>query len=159
MMRITQRAFSLPAQFEVRFVASRVLSFLPVFSAILLFFWKLHTKWFFLFAAKYVFFLILIGYLAWRRAGMERRSIETLAEKDIEFARSHAVDKVSSHVLPLIGASLIAGVIWSFMNHDARYLIPFGVLGSLLGLGLLFRWIVYERWVCSQISAVKTSST
>ncbi len=90
---------------------------------------------------------------------MERRSIETLAEKDIEFARSHAVDKVSSHVLPLIGASLIAGVIWSFMNHDARYLIPFGVLGSLLGLGLLFRWIVYERWVCSQISAVKTSST
>ena len=154
-MQRFRRAVSLPLDLELRFVASRVLMFLPVFSALLWVFWRMHTAWFPLFLAKYIFLLAIVSWSAWRRSERERFSIERYAAEDPEFARLHGFDRGKDHLLPLIGAVLIIGAAWSAGKGDVRWLLLTSILGGLLALGLLLRWLVYERWVSNQLVAVR----
>jgi hypothetical protein len=135
---------------EARFVASRVLWMFPSFAAIVAFTWAANSTRFPLMLLAHIGLLAFIAWLAYRQSDLERQSVEEWIHIDFRFAETRD-GGIRSHWLPLSGAVLITGSIWAIIRHDARWLIVVAVVGALLGVGLVLRWVVYDRWLAREI--------
>jgi hypothetical protein len=145
---------SLPDQFELRFIAGRVLRFLPVLVAAGGLGWAMNSRWAPLLLAKYFLILGLIGWISYRKAVHERIRIEGFLREDPAFSTADAVDNATSHAVPLLIAAVAGGGLWALIRGDIRWMYLAGGLGLLIGVGLLFGWLVYERWVTAQLRAL-----
>ena len=141
---------SLPDQFEMRFTAGRVLWFSPVLIAMGGLGWAMNSRLAPLLLAKYLIALGLIGWLSYRKAAHERIRIEGSLREDPAFNPGFAVDSASSHVVPLMIAILTGGGLWALIRGDVRWMYLAGGLGLLIGAGLVFQWLIYERWLIAQ---------
>jgi len=127
---------------------SRILWLLPALSSMLALAWNVHSKWFPWLLAKYVVLLAFAAWFTWRKAAETREHVERLAELDLTFARTKLSEGVRWTLL--VGA-VIAGTFWSLVRQDARWFLVMGVVVGLLAIGDGLRWLVYDRWVTSQL--------
>jgi len=110
---------------------------------VLAIFYRTGSQWLPLIAAKYVLALGFVGWRAQQRALEERRLLEQFA--------GIGIDSVYSSGVPLIAAICVLGVVLSIVSADLRWLLVVGAIGALLAIGLLLRWLVFDRWLLQQI--------
>lgn len=146
-MRRYPKLISLPDQFESRFVAGRVLWFLPVLTVLLVFFWALRTPWFPLFAGKYVLVIAFIAWQAWRKLPDEQYRVERLADSNVTTTLMFGGTRPIYELLPLGLATILCGAIWAIVRTDIRWFLVCLILGGLIGVGVVLRWLIYDRWI------------
>jgi hypothetical protein len=146
----------LPLELERRYIAGKLLEFVPLMSAIGGLALVMKSQWWALILAKYALLLLLIGWLASRRVEQERRWIEEFAELDPSFALVSFREQANSNWVPLLGAVLTLSAIHSIIDRDIRWFIVVGAIGGLLALGLGLRWLVYSRWLYRQLREIRT---
>jgi|GEM_PF-6228427 len=111
----------------------------------------MNSKWFPWLLAKYVVLLGFAIWLAWKKSAEARQHVERLAETDVAFARAVSKGNLRWTLLPMLAAAILVGSISSLVKHDARWFLVTGFFMGLLAVGEGLRWLVYERWVTSQL--------
>lgn len=134
--------------FKTRFVVGNVLCFVPVMTALLVFFASIKSRWLPLLALKYVLFLGAVAWWSHRRAGVERERIVRSDSQGeaLRFGRPFA------ELAPICGAVVLVGLGYSWSRQDIRWLVICGALGGLLMLGRLLKWFAYDRWAAAKFT-------
>lgn len=142
------KRISLPDSFEARFVLGRALFLVPVLTVLLLVFFRMESPWRILFAIKYVVAIALATGMAIKRAHQERIYVEKYHEIYLKQGFWDQTD-----TLPISVACVLIGVLAGLFGRDWRW-IPIGlILGGLIWIGLVLRWITYNRWLNKMIRA------
>jgi len=131
-------------EFNTRFLLGRVFLLLPVFTALLARFWTISPGKFWVSLSLYSIVLAFSTWLAIRSAP---RHLALSREMGSAMVQVGVPDDVRSHVIPLGAAAVVVGTIMGLIKWDLRWLLLASIFAGLLGVGLLFRWMVYERWL------------
>lgn len=145
-----------PDSLEFRFVVGRLLMFLPVFCGMAVLFWAFKPSLFLLFAGKYIFILALIAWWAVRKAESERMSIENWARRDARFTATINRLERRTDLLCLCGALASVAITYPLMHGDLRRIVVVVWLAILLLGGWLLRWLVWDRWLQSELRRLYT---
>lgn len=130
----------------------RTIAFVPVLSTLLTLFFLIETPWRYLFLFKYSGVLAVLAFIQHRKAPLERWTVERRPEM---FDQSHS--DLWAEVWPLTGAIFICGIGLTFAKRDWRVGWITLVLGALIFLGLVLRWMIYDRWLVREVRALIAS--
>lgn len=146
----------LPESLEFRFVAGRVLMFLPLFCGMAVLFWALRPPLLPYIAIKYLGGLALVMWMACTRVETERMSIERYACEDAWLvARTYR----SSNTQDLLCLSAVLGiflVLYPLLYGDIRRIVVIVWLAVPLLGGWFLRWLVWDHWIQRELRKLYT---